>query len=132
LRLKTAARVALGREGVEERELRERQAVERKAMYQEQARGDRAVLREAHDAQKHRASTLGALPLRRGPQAGVSADQAAVRREIAPKPVDPDKDTREADALKLKSTQKEAYGALAKQAVDAVRPIKNERWQKSR
>ena len=40
-----------GPEGLEKRQLRERQAADRKSMYQDQKR-DRAALREAHDAQK--------------------------------------------------------------------------------
>ena len=119
----------LGREGLEKRQLRERQFADRKATYQEQ-KHDRAALREAHDAQK--------LEHQRWGRAHYAAARGRAFQEVKTQYADRwktvrktrERTKREEVAQALKIEQKAAYAQAAKLQIDAARPAKDEAWQK--
>ena len=116
------------REGIEKRDLRERQAADRKTMYQDQTR-DRAALRQAHDAQKlehqRRGRALYAEARERAFQEikALNADNWKAIHKIT------DVQARENAALSLKNQQKGAYAVASARHVELARPVKNEAWE---
>ena len=117
-----------GREGQDKRELRERQTVERRATYQEQAL-DRAALRAAHDAQKLEHQRWGRALYAEARERAFqdTKTQTADRWKEIRGVVDPAK--REQAAVALKAQQKEIYATAAERQVGQVRPVKDEAWQ---
>lgn len=117
-----------GREGVEKRDLRERQAAERREMYQEQAR-DRAALRAAQDAQKlkHQRSGRALYAGAREKAFQEVKAQHAKRWERVRAIKNPERRDIAIEALKVR--QKEAYRVSSDRHVEQVRPVKNEAWQ---
>jgi hypothetical protein len=123
------ARRPLGREGLEKDQLREHQSADRKATYLEQKR-DRAALREAHDAQK--------LEHQRWGRAHYAAARGRAFQEVKTQYADrwktvrktKDRTKREEAAQSLKIEQKAAYAKAAKLQIEAVRPAKDDVWQK--
>lgn len=116
------------REAEEKRALRERQSVERKVLYQEQAR-DRVALREAHDAKKLEHQQWGrALYATAREQAFKTVKEQTTERWKELRQIQ-DRDEREKAAIALKAQQKNEYQIASEAEVAKVRPIKDEAWQ---
>lgn len=109
-------------------ELRQRQAEQRRVLYQEQ-KCDRQALREAHDAEKLAHQRWGRALYAKAREKAYQKINVAYQAKWKEVRAIPNRDVRDRAADGLKAEQKKTYADTAKAEVDAVRPEKNAAWQ---
>ena len=109
-------------------ELRQRQAEQRRVLYQEQ-KCDRKALREAHDAEKLAHKRWGRALYAKAREKAYQEVHQAYQTKWKEVRAIPNRDVRDRAGDGVKAEQKKTYANAAKAEVDAARPEKNAAWQ---